>query len=180
MVPASEVLEDAPDDAPDDAPAEVPAEPTRCAVCLQPCVGAADHTLECGHAFHTNCIVHWFRCGGGTCPVCRAKPLGEVGWETVTERAGRMLRRSRQKKASAALRSKAERYTAARDSYRNLRATYTAFRRQHSGTLREHKRLWRKMWQQQRRVIVSRETLGAHDLESEGLQARFRRLSAPR
>ena len=158
-------------------PAQRPDEPTLCAVCLQPCVGTAAHTLECGHAFHTNCIVNWFRCGGGTCPVCRAKPLGEVGWETVTERAGRMLRRSRQKKASTALRSKAERYTAARDSYRDLRATYAAFRRQHSGTLREHKRLWRKMWQQQRRVIVSRETLGAHDLEVEGLQARFR---APR
>ena len=32
------------------------------------------HTLECGHHFHSNCIISWFRTGANTCPLCRATP----------------------------------------------------------------------------------------------------------
>ena len=73
----------------------------------QPC-----HTLECGHKFHTDCIVRWFREGrgmsydrrGGVCPLCRQGPYQtavqwerELRWElerriTELERAVRVER----------------------------------------------------------------------------------------
>ena len=34
------------------------------------------HTLQCGHRFHTPCVIRWFRSGRATCPVCRAIPEG--------------------------------------------------------------------------------------------------------
>lgn len=40
-----------------------------CPICQE---GLDDsHDLECGHTFHTNCIVAWFRSGKASCPVCR-------------------------------------------------------------------------------------------------------------
>ena len=34
------------------------------------------HKLECGHVFHTNCIINSFRLATATCPICRAHPTG--------------------------------------------------------------------------------------------------------
>ena len=31
-------------------------------------------TLECGHTFHTECIINWFRIGNSNCPICRNDP----------------------------------------------------------------------------------------------------------
>lgn len=44
----------------------------KCMVCQEQLAGNGDvHTLECGHKFHTVCIMAWFRHGQGACPYCR-------------------------------------------------------------------------------------------------------------
>ena len=41
-----------------------------CNICMgSDCKGT--HELECGHKFHTECIVAWFRSGQSSCPLCR-------------------------------------------------------------------------------------------------------------
>lgn len=47
-----------------------------CGVCLQLMDQAASHRLPCGHSFHANCLVPWFRepRSRGQCPLCRAAP----------------------------------------------------------------------------------------------------------
>ena len=48
-------------------------EPQCCSICLDE-LGAAPHTLACGHAFHTDCILAWARSDSvhhARCPVCR-------------------------------------------------------------------------------------------------------------
>ena len=42
-----------------------------CPICLEG-LGAC-HALECGHEFHAECIVGWFRSGKNTCPLCKDK-----------------------------------------------------------------------------------------------------------
>lgn len=45
---------------------------TECSICLGTCPESNYHSLpECGHTFHVNCIVSWFRSGRNSCPLCK-------------------------------------------------------------------------------------------------------------
>lgn len=52
----------------------------RCSVCLTNLNDNDEHQeimqLECGHKFHSNCIVNWFRSqsSNGNCPLCNDNP----------------------------------------------------------------------------------------------------------
>lgn len=63
-----------------------------CAICYGPLTnGNGAHRLECGHVFHADCAITWFRSGSGTgnktCPLCRALPLVEMRPVDVMHRA---------------------------------------------------------------------------------------------
>ena len=45
-----------------------------CPICLSPLGEGATFSLDCGHRFHTGCIVEALRRSGPTCPMCRAGP----------------------------------------------------------------------------------------------------------
>ncbi len=45
-----------------------------CAICQDSLHESTTHKLECGHEFHTNCILSWFRSGQKSCPLCRNEP----------------------------------------------------------------------------------------------------------
>ena len=42
-----------------------------CAICQDSLHESPTHKLECGHEFHTNCILSWIRSGQKSCPLCR-------------------------------------------------------------------------------------------------------------
>lgn len=42
----------------------------QCAIC-QENIQSSCHTLECGHKYHVDCIISWFRSGKKACPICR-------------------------------------------------------------------------------------------------------------
>jgi hypothetical protein len=48
-------------------------EQEECLICYD-CDGIM-HELECGHKFHTECIISWFRSGKTECPYCRKTPI---------------------------------------------------------------------------------------------------------
>jgi hypothetical protein len=42
-----------------------------CSICLDKLNKESTYKLpECGHVYHTNCIIHWLRCGHNNCPYC--------------------------------------------------------------------------------------------------------------
>ena len=53
------------------------ADAENCAVCRDVLLAENDgnncttHTLECGHTFHIECVMAWFRQGQSSCPNCR-------------------------------------------------------------------------------------------------------------
>tara|TARA_B110000967_G_C18773626_1_gene504384 strand:+ start:71 stop:586 length:516 start_codon:yes stop_codon:yes gene_type:complete len=43
----------------------------KCIICLENLSTEQEYCLpECGHKFHQNCIMHWFRGGNCKCPLC--------------------------------------------------------------------------------------------------------------
>ena len=42
-----------------------------CAICQEDLCGNIYELPECGHKYHTNCIMHWFRTNHNTCPLCQ-------------------------------------------------------------------------------------------------------------
>ena len=52
-------------------------EENKCMICLDPLTTEQQYTLpECKHAFHQNCIMHWFRQGNSKCPLCNNLGVG--------------------------------------------------------------------------------------------------------
>lgn len=45
-----------------------------CPICFECLDSKSAYKLECGHEFHSECIIQWFRYpeNGGTCPMCRS------------------------------------------------------------------------------------------------------------
>jgi hypothetical protein len=74
-------------------------EPARgeCAICYLPLDDEKTHKLECGHEFHTDCAITWFRSGPGnnTCPLCRATPNVRMRAVDVLHRARMLIARHR-------------------------------------------------------------------------------------
>lgn len=44
----------------------------KCSICLEILNLQQTYTLQCGHCFHTECQIKWFRNGNSTCPTCRS------------------------------------------------------------------------------------------------------------
>jgi hypothetical protein len=42
-----------------------------CSICYESIDSKQSYTLPCNHAFHTDCIIEWFRTGNPSCPYCR-------------------------------------------------------------------------------------------------------------
>jgi hypothetical protein len=84
---------------PADAP---PPEPEKCSICWEALDGArATTALEpCGHQFHVDCALGWFRSASNatSCPACRGQPDVHVtGWD-LDDRCKVVMRRLRNKR----------------------------------------------------------------------------------
>ena len=61
-----------------------------CAICHEDLSGEEIlyHLPECTHIFHTNCIMHWFRAGHNTCPLCQNTGINNENDLTWGQSAG--------------------------------------------------------------------------------------------
>lgn len=54
-----------------------------CAICVEPLEASTTVRLECGHSFHPNCAIQWFRYHHTSCPLCRSTGQ-QQRWNLVT------------------------------------------------------------------------------------------------
>ena len=128
-----------------------------CAVCQEE-IEAEPHTLECGHTFHTRCIVEWFRHGASTCPMCRAQPASEdvalqtLGSLTLRARASHLRSMARRAAAPPRLKRLVAQLRRHESLQRDARHRMTTFRREHRDTLRDLTRLRSRVYVTQMNV----------------------------
>tara|TARA_X000000950_G_C13423693_1_gene461123 strand:- start:75 stop:515 length:441 start_codon:yes stop_codon:yes gene_type:complete len=71
-----------------------------CSICLSGCKKSNLHKLDCGHFFHSSCIINWFRTGKKSCPVCRSEDmLKKIKYFDWRSRAAHLRKISKRKGA---------------------------------------------------------------------------------
>lgn len=131
-----------------------------CQICLDDRDAPAT-TLECGHEFHTTCIIQWFRGPSNACPMCRAAPATVLAFPDVMQRATLLRRKARAKTAPAALKRSAAALLRAETLLQNVRNEYKAFATQEiRASLAKVRALRRRTWALQRRVVQRKRALG--------------------
>ena len=105
---------------------------TCCVICAEESTENM-HTLPCGHSFHANCIIDWFR-GAHTCPLCRTSSKF-TRIDTLTR--ARMLRRmSRRKNMPSELKKLVEKIRQAEAKTKEQKKVYKAFKTENKPILR--------------------------------------------
>lgn len=67
-----------------------------CAICFGGMDRGNSHRLhECGHVFHSECIIQWFRSKQDTCPLCRKLPNVRMKPPDVMHRAYSLMQKQK-------------------------------------------------------------------------------------
>lgn len=102
----------------------------KCTICLNTFSETPVHTLQCGHAYHTTCIMTWFRSGNPSCPLCRDEEenIPILSPPEAVRRLKKIAKRksapARLKKCVARLKKAEEEHTQAKRSLRDFEKTH--------------------------------------------------------
>jgi len=69
-----------------------------CSICYE-VLTESDSNLECGHTFHSTCIIKWFRSGKQNCPLCNDISIDtqNIFWGTKIETISQIKKLGRKK-----------------------------------------------------------------------------------
>ena len=111
-----------------------------CAICMEE-LGEEEtsnaHELDCGHVFHSRCIIGWFQRGQLSCPTCRADHSEMIPHLSVQARA-KFIRSTigRRKSAPRELKLMLARLRTAELEFREHSREVKSFQREHAAILR--------------------------------------------
>ena len=114
-------------------------EPFYCTICADSDESETNPivTLECGHSFHTHCLITWFRKHHDTCPNCRSTRANCTAVRlTPPQRVKRMMKMRKHLPGDVGQRLKAYETVAHRS--KTLRRTLRTFRKEHGHILKAY------------------------------------------
>lgn len=86
------------------------------------------HSLSCGHNFHVNCVVEWFR-NSPTCPMCRSQPETYISRDAKHARSNFIKSFSRRKDAPKQLKKLVEKLTKTKRRERQRQKMHTEWKK---------------------------------------------------
>lgn len=132
-----------------------------CSICTESIDLSSNHILECGHAFHADCIITWFRHGNSCCPNCRNP--GEtkmLNFNDSQARASELRKRSRNKNAPKRLKILVERLKFSEQKYKEVRKLMKEYRLQNIRVFNEWCKLRSKLTHASNQIIRKTRILG--------------------
>ena len=136
-----------------------------CAVCMDPLNSGDVHSMdECGHRFHSRCIIGWLQRGHLSCPTCRAdlhRQEDVLPGMTLMERA-KYIRRTlgRRKNVPDDLKKMISAVQRAERSEREHATRYRDFQTEHRDILRRYRTLRSRRWNSEVRKRQCKRLLG--------------------
>lgn len=135
-----------------------------CAICMEELCeeDTNTHELNCGHVFHSRCIIGWFQRGQLSCPTCRADNHSEsIPHMSVHVRA-KFIRNTvgRRKSAPPELKLMIAQLRKAELEYRAHTHELKTFQREHSVLLNKARALREKKWRLRQRTRHQERLLG--------------------
>ena len=129
-----------------------------CAVCLSSINGENSYKLECGHIFHTDCIIKWFRNSNGNCPCCwdKKKTCFYGVWERPYINARcKSLEKYSKKEENPKIKKKVEKLNKKKEEYDTLIQERKKFKKtdQYISTMKKINDINRKIYNKDRTIM---------------------------
>lgn len=134
-----------------------------CPICTEPLENDVT-TLECGHAFHTKCIIRWFRRGNSAaCPMCR--DLGRddnfnLSYFDVQARCSYLRRKARNKSAPTELKRLYKKLRKAELREKEILKELSQFHKTYKEQRKQYRKLRSMRWRMRRTIDMAKRTLG--------------------
>ena len=122
-----------------------------CSICAEETEDGL-HVLDCGHCFHSACIIQWFRMGNNACPNCRSEHAQrQLYIQTASQRIANMRRR---KHLPPELKRSIEKLSKMREEHFTSRSELATFVKEHKTIITVYNKQVRKnaslRWKYQR------------------------------
>jgi len=102
-----------------------------CCICLDTVFTEIHQLPECGHSFHSNCIIAWFRKGNKTCPLC--KDEGTVQINSIKHRFKLLRNFCRTEKAPEFLVTEMQKFDVKRKQVRKIKQKLREYEKKANG-----------------------------------------------
>ena len=113
-----------------------------CTIC---CDAITDNiTIECGHSFHTECAMRWFRFESTACPNCRSDVQDDT-WESMSSDTRIRWMKKKRKALPPELRRRVDALIYVEKKMRLARHTHRTHRQTHRAIFKKEKRLQREL-----------------------------------
>lgn len=115
-----------------------------CSICVEPIDSESCVTIDCGHTFHANCAIQWFRYNHTSCPLCRSDSV-ESRWNRTTPSQRIACLKRIKHKMPRNVQKCISKYEKATKKLREDQQLLTHFKRDNKIVLREHSKLSSKL-----------------------------------
>ncbi len=133
-----------------------------CPICTDLMEANTKYSIDCGHTYHTSCIVSWFREGNGSCPMCRAPSIhmndgsnnGYFSWEYTLNPflKSAFTKYCKKPKANAQVVRVFKKYNEMQVDYKTKVKEYQDFRKVNKEVLKTWSRVRNARWKTQRKL----------------------------
>ena len=146
-----------------------------CTICRHDLSGFPVSTLECGHPFHSECLLNHFRSprdwaysveGYGTCPLCRAGPVGfkrSVSYSTGLGRVRIIKNLAKIGNVHPKIQRSIDRFDSAKKAEKEAKKAFIHFKKTNAIIYKEWEILRKKRWQARSKLWRATEELASWD-----------------
>ena len=117
----------------------------QCSICTDPLSDeTSSHRLPCGHTFHTECIVQWFRYEHTTCPLCRSEE-NDRRWTRHTPGQRVAILKRRKRSLPTVVQQKLARLDACKRHWETAKHEHKTLRKEYETIFRSERHLGRRI-----------------------------------